>query len=712
MKSMHFKVRKSLPYFIVVGIVVSVLCVIYRDANILYPLEYANRDDIGVYYFVKTICEHSILLVNPMVGGNTGADMYDYICSDFFSFSLVKIISLFCSDIYVVTNLFYFLVYILISLSGLYVCKHIGYSNGVSIVVSVLFAFSPYIQMRYSHMWLVPYFMIPLSCMIAIKIVQGEILKEHIPWWKNNVFWIAILISFCCAFTGFYYAFFTCVLYAIAIVIRFFNCKIKDLKKEGCMFFLIISVVFGCILSLIPNVLYWYQNGMNTNSELTKRGIGESEWYGLKLIQMLLPRNGHRVDFLKELAQKYAENYPLVNENRMASIGIVASVGLIISLVWLFQNRRQDKKYSYFNISIFLVATMGGIGSIFSLFVPTPMRCYNRMSLYIMFFSLLCVAEILDEIRKKWTGYKFTIFLLGLLLLGIYDQTIDYKPYDYQMIDSNKEFVEEIERALPEDSLVYQLPYVDWPSGGNYRMFIGYLESNSLRWSHGAMQGRDEAIWQENVSLYDVNTILPILVAEGYSGIYLDKVVYCSLYGEKNFEQIVNDLTSKLNAVPTISNNGELYFWSLLDYHEEFLEKYSKKDSEEIINFSEAILNTKFKKGFYKQESDGINTWNWGQKSGRIVIINNGEKEIEVNLSMLVHSSSEKGGNLVISDGEKDVKYQIDNTATNIELVVQLKPGKNKIEFDYDGEIVCTEADGRELAFVVMNFRTTSPYIK
>ncbi len=75
-------IRKQTPYITTVIIVITVLCLIYRDADLSYPLVYSGGDEMGIFYWIKTIKHFGIRLVNPMVGGTTGGDMYDYIFSD------------------------------------------------------------------------------------------------------------------------------------------------------------------------------------------------------------------------------------------------------------------------------------------------------------------------------------------------------------------------------------------------------------------------------------------------------------------------------------------------------------------------------------------------------------------------------------------------------------------------------------------------------
>lgn len=564
------RLREKWPYLGVAAIVIAVLCVLYRDLDIRMPVVYNGGDEFGVFYIIKTIKETGWYLVNPRVGGVTGGDLFDYVYSDSLSFFMVKVIGLFVSNIYMVGNLFYFGNYILAACSSLYVCRKLKIRNEVSIAVSVLYAFSTYIQCRYGHLWLTPYFLLPLACLVAIWICEGTVTDGQEKFWKSKQFYLAAIFSFLCAFTGFYYAFFTCVIYAAAIVIRWINIGFKKLRKELYSVILIGTTIFGVALNALPNLFYWMQNGSNSQSELAIRGIGDAETYGLKLIQLILPRINHRISVVNNFVLKYFQNYPLVNENYMSTLGLVATFGLLLSFIWLFgRYAGRRKTCAYLILALFLVGTIGGVGSLFSLLIKTPMRCYNRLSIMILFLCLVCVAFALEDVRAKMKRALFVSLLVAMMLLGILDQTIDYTvpPEQHANFTSTQNFIRQIEAEVEEGCLIFELPYVDWPTGGAYRMLAGYLESEKLRWSFGTMQGRPEALWQAQVAASDVDTMLNTLSESGYGGIYLDMPIYTQKIGDPTAaETLCAELTKKLGVSPMVSENGELYFWTMEDF--------------------------------------------------------------------------------------------------------------------------------------------------
>lgn len=557
---------ECISYAILITLVILGLFIIYHHADLNYPLAYSGGDEMGVFYLAKTIQNYGVSLENPDVGGTIGADLYDYVYCDKLSFLMVKVISFFVTNPYMIVNIFYMLCYILVAISAYYVCRMLMYNYGISALVAVLYAFSPFIQQRYAHLWLVPYFMLPLVCLTAIWIVKGEMFDEKSGKINKRRFIQSLFISFFSAFTGFYYAFFACVIFAMALIIRIINSGKKINIKEFYPVANIFTILIGVIVNVLPNIIYIIHHGPNAAGELAIRNPGDAEFYALKLIQMVLPRANHRIGLFARLVEKYNSSYPLVNENYTAALGIIATVGLVIALIKLLKDQEKDKTYSYFVIGLFLVGTIGGLGSCFSLVVYTPMRSYNRISLLIMFFCLLTVASILKKYSKKVNMGAQCIIIACLMLIGFLDQTITYSGQQTASIDSTREFVSKIEQRVNRDAYIFEMPYVDWPSGGSYRMFAGYLESDSLRWSYGCMQGREEAKWQQEVLQLETEDMVSEIKQAGYEGIYLDTVVYASQTDEDGLWRRISELNDVMQQAPLVSENGELYFWDFSAY--------------------------------------------------------------------------------------------------------------------------------------------------
>ena len=568
-KSFKISKKKMLFAVLLVAIQGCILFFNYRKVNIKYPIVYDSGDLMGVFYYAKMIDEFGIRLENPMTGGASGANMYDYPYADSLSFSIVKLIGLFFNNPFAIINLFYFLCSVLIALTSFYVMTRRGVDELLALSLSLLFSNSPFFQMRYTHMWLIPYFMIPIECDIALDVIDDKILGKEQASLKNLLFIRGLVLAFMCGFTGLYYAFFACVLFFSAFLIK----TVKDgcVKRSVYSLSFILSTALACLVQYIPNIIFLSKHGSNNQGEMALRGIGESELYGMKFIQLILPRGGHRLASFVRLVGKYNANYPLINENMTACLGLVASLGFFIALLLIIRNDEKQKSEPFLILSVFLVATIGGIGSLFSLLVRTPMRCYNRMSLIIMFLSLIVFGKSLQSAMFRIHNKKiWAVIASVLIVIGVLDQTSTLSNNEnvVQIIDDQKSFVHKIEGQLDKKAFVFQYPYVDWPSGGSYKMFIGYLFSDNLRWSYGAMQGREEAVWQKQVASKSIRKMLHDITEAGYTGLYVDKQIYEQRNGADSFQYVFDEVNRLTGEMPLINGMGDLFVWNLKQYVE------------------------------------------------------------------------------------------------------------------------------------------------
>lgn len=559
-----FPWQECLMYLGITGIVLITLLILFRNTELCCPLNLSG-DALGVHYYGELIDEYGISLVGHRTGGMSGADMYDYPYSDMLSFLLVKFIGLFTDDPFLIINLFYYLCYFLAAYISAACMRYLNVGRIPAMTLSVLYAFSPYIEKRYGHMWLVPYFMMPVACVIAIDIIRDTLHMSEEKERKKQHFYRMLFLAFCCAFTGLYYAFFACALITVGMVILWLNRPEKGFKMYLYPLGYLAAVLTGVVTNVLPNALYHVIHGANSAGDLELRLPGEAEVYGLKLVQLLLPHGSHRINAFAKMAADYDLTHPLVNENHLSSIGLIASIGLVISLVLLFQ-KKGKKELSYLNIAMILIGTIGGISSVFTVFVDIPIRCYNRLCVVIMFLSLLQMAVLFEGLRKKINATVFGGIMVGVMVFGIYDQTFTYPKMHYSdtNLEDIRETVQEMERILPEGSYVFQFPYTQWPSGNSYRDFLGYIESDTLHWSYGAMQGREEAEWQRRIANWDIDAMIRQLREAGYAGLYLDSMSFGNTFGftPREYVEQIEDYLGKA-VITKETPTGTIYFWTI-----------------------------------------------------------------------------------------------------------------------------------------------------
>jgi hypothetical protein len=525
---------------------------------------------------VKGILEHGWFWRNPNLGAPEGQQLFDYpgLSGDPLNVLLMKLIGLFTSDAAVVMNVFFLLTFPLIGLAAYLVLRRLTVSVPVSIACSILYTLLPYHFWRGElHLVLSAYYVVPIGAYLVLAVLGDRPLWAR---WRLTLATLALCAVIAFASAGYYYAAFTVILVAAVAVIRAVVTRSKRPLSEG-------AAVVGAILALslvtlAPSLVYWAKHG--TNDEATQRLRYESELYGLKLTQLVLPHDRHRIDWLADLRQDYESWFPATEATLSTPLGVVAAVGLLwllaVSLLQLASPGRPvtsplHGQAALATLLALLIAWTGGI-SLWIAGVWPQIRSWNRLSIFIGFFALLAVGLLLDRALRALSSRRHGALLGAWLLLvvlavGVLDQTsAAYKP-DYPALEaeygSDGEFVAAIEERLPAGAMVFQLPYRRFPETqplsrmADYDLMRGYLHSDDLRWSYGFMKGR-AGDPSPALAGQPTEQMVRDVAAAGFSGIYVDRYGYEDLAAELGME-----LRLATGEEPIESPNSRLWFFEL-----------------------------------------------------------------------------------------------------------------------------------------------------
>jgi phosphoglycerol transferase len=317
----------------------------------------------------------------------------------------------------------------------------------------------------------------------------------------------------------------------------------RNFRQLGLAALMLAVVLTGALIDRSPYMFYRLQAG--DNIEQPQRRAYESEIYGLKIVQLLLPRPSHRSESLAAINKKYRE-FPLVNENSSAALGMVAAAGLLASLFILLFSvplKVQDKRLVYLSVligALLLVATVGGFSSLFAMLLTPMIRGWNRASIFIGFCSLAVFFVLLQSALTRYRFASNRLIVWGLaavlIVIGMWDQTTPPCSACRDKVRgaflNDREFVRQIEAQLGDDGAVYQLPYIAFPESPNkykmtdYALFKGYLHSDKLNWSYGSYRGREGDLFFRALSKEPLGVQLKLLRRLGYGGIYIDRRGY------------------------------------------------------------------------------------------------------------------------------------------------------------------------------------------
>ncbi|MDP9004699.1 MAG: hypothetical protein M3N12_07905, partial [Verrucomicrobiota bacterium] len=217
-----------------------------------------------------------------------------------------------------------------------------------------------------------------------------------------------------------------------------------------------------------------------------------------------------------------------------------------------------------------LLATIGGFGSLFALLVSPQIRSYNRISVYIAFFAILAIVLLIDRLIgtrlvSRSSKLFYSVGMVLLTALGLYDQTSTSYVPEYRKLAtafrSDAEFVGKIEKKVPPNAMIFQLPYLTFPEASEYDLARGYLHSRRLRWSYGAMINERSDLWTRATQMLPAPEMVQRLAEAGFAGIYLDRRLY-----PNNGATLEQELSTILGAPPIASVQSQLSFFSLEGY--------------------------------------------------------------------------------------------------------------------------------------------------
>ena len=542
--------------------------------NLNYPYVYSG-DGLYINSVVERIKE-GWFLDNPRSGYPFGSASYDFPAFEVGNALIFKFIGFFTKGYFSTLNLYILLSFSLTFLVSFFVLRALGLAIPFSITVATLFNFQSFhfARIEGTHILISCYFVVPLYYYFGLKIFNYEnMILEKMRFIKKIIIFF-VLISM--GLMSIYYSAFGLIVFliiAISSVLGIYNKKI--LKKAIVASFL---VSLGLVLNFSPSLIYKYANGINP--EVAQRSPKDSEIYGFKLVQLLMPKLNHRNEVLSNISEKYFEHAPLVNENYMSSLGIIGSLGvlfLFLIIVSSLSGKNNDKNFKIISlivITLFLFGTIGGFGTLFAFWVSPSIRGWNRISIFISFGALLGLFLWLQsKFNTHFSGRRFTIFsnlfLFFTLMLGLYDQTSPPCKKCQENVkknfDMDKVFINTIESSLPMNSAVYQLPYFPFPETPplyrlqDYDMFIGFLHSTTLRWSYGGIKGRSGDLFYRSLSKEPIKKQIEVVKKMGFSGIYIDRRGF-----QDNGEEIIRDLTILLGAYPSIKRaDNEIVFFPI-----------------------------------------------------------------------------------------------------------------------------------------------------
>lgn len=436
-------------------------------------------------------------------------------------------------------NRVYLLGVALTALAGFAVARRLGIGLALSVAVSIAFSVLPFHFLREQHLYYNNYSALALALLVAtwtyLPADPNAPERSRARRWASVAARTAILIWI--GSTGIYFGFFACVLIGAAGTLGYLQFRAASSLRR---MLLSIAVIALCTsLQLLPTMLYRMENG--NNDRVAVRRVSETEIFGLKIAQMLLPVPGHRFDPFARLREKYDVVAPLKTENSSAGLGLVGSAGFCLALLVLLVpalRRRlpQQAQFAAMTVAIMtFFATIGGFATLFSLIVSPDIRAVNRVSPLIGFASLIVLAYVVQtaaaSYNRRWLAPLAAVLMV---LIAIPDQMPDRRRMLKERsataiahFDADRKFVADLRKQLPPGASVLQLPFFEYPETDtplpSYIQLRNQLHGLDLHWTYGAMKGRAASNWLTLLSMRPAAEAVRLFDSAGFAGVVVDE---------------------------------------------------------------------------------------------------------------------------------------------------------------------------------------------
>jgi phosphoglycerol transferase len=621
---------------------------------------------------------------------------------------ILKAVGLFTNDSGVAVNVFYVLGFPLSCLSFVYLARRFRMEWMSALSLGLLFSFLPYHFNRLGHLFLASYFFVPLFALAILWIWKKAPLFQSR---RDPKSWGVAGICLLAAGGGVYYAFFFCIFAALSAVGAAYYRKSRKHLLAGMVVVGLVGFLTG--LNLFPYALS--ERSFGKSPYMTPRSQLDTETYGLRITRMLLPRSDHRLPFLAKLSQGYQSALPVTEADR-EPLGAVPVLGLAIVTWGFFFLPRNRGVYRLGLLVTFAMIyfTVAGGASVFSLLVSPQIRAVNRVSIFIATFALLGLGLELMRLKfwmeRRGLGKYFAAVPLGLLVLGTLDQVapaVERPSSEVALYQSDQEFVRRLEeRSDQKDGRVFQLPHQDFPEAGAaqkmdfYSHFAGYLFSDKLGWSYGAVKGRPESEYLKKTAELPVSEMLKRLALMGYTGLWIDRRGY-----EDRAAELESELAVQLNQMkPENSQNGNLIFYSLHDYSAQLKTRLGEAEWSRLSREALTLVEVRFSVGFYGP--DQVEGTSWSRKNARLEILNSTSGDQRIAWSAIFRTHDAQPSGLEIAAPDKSEKLLISSVGTKYERQLVVKPGRTVIQLKSEAAPWIWPSDGRSRYFELEDLRS------
>ena len=256
---------------------------------------------------VKALAEGTWHYHIARLGAPFGLDAVDFPVGCTLDFAVIKILTAIVHNPFLSINLYWLLT---IAMAGAFAAlffRSLRISHLASASFGTLFAITPFVFYRnISHLHSVQ-FIVPAAAYLSIDLARGGVFgitENNRPSEKRTnprrLLLVRLAICVAIGLASTYWAFFACIVIAIACLIGLFRFGNKKIALVALLYVTIIGA--ASVANESGSLLYWYRNGHN--KALWYKAPAEADIYGLRIRQMLTPIPDHPLPLMRSVRDK------------------------------------------------------------------------------------------------------------------------------------------------------------------------------------------------------------------------------------------------------------------------------------------------------------------------------------------------------------------------------------------------------------------------
>jgi len=533
--------------------------------NFSYPYVYAG-DGLFQLWLIERVME-GWSFTNSREGFPFGSPSFDFPGSDAGNLLISKVLGKLSGSYYAASNAYVLLGFSATFAASYLVLRRMAIRREIALAASLLFAFLPYhfFRLLMGHAFYTWYFVIPVYFHLGYRLFNaapGDLKYPRVLKYCASAFvasWFGVYFALFGAFTGM-----VCGLAGSA--------RRRAWRPTLVAIAVGASITAGVLVNVAPNLAYALKHGKNP--EVAQRSPVATEILSLKVMHLVIPHQLHRIEPVRDFAQRYASSFPL--SNTVSYVGLVGLFGLVLlgtAFVRAMAGQPIDQRMALLVLltgTSLMVITVGGLNVLFAMFISPMIRGWDRFSIFIAFYAIAAAALWADSRWPRAGAAPVALTaLVAITALGLADQTIKSETLvalsNKEVFFQDRSFAGAVESALPRGAAIYQLPYTAFPESANlqslgtYDHLAGYLNSKELRWSSGGMQGREADRFYRALAQRPLTEQVTIVKSLGFAGIWVDRRGYAD-----NGASVIEELSRIVGAPPILAReDGTIVFFRM-----------------------------------------------------------------------------------------------------------------------------------------------------